>query len=243
MVRSRAWWAAALFAAVVMAGVASAQDIVVDGETITAGDIDQRSRFDQLATHKMPSREQVIDELRGELHDIHEASKLGLIPSASDVDTAYANMAARMHLTADQLTKALVQKGIDARTLKQRIRADIVRQQHLRSKGVPLGSPREPVNRLLDPGPSPPGPRWCRGCAQVSDAGPATDALELPRAWDVNRMPNCRAGNRVEQDYRGRSDRGIGAVAADDESVTADEIERRMRFAEFMTHKAPGVRT
>ena len=219
MVRSRAWWAAALFAAVVMAGVASAQDIVVDGETITADDIDQRSRFDQLATHKMPSREQVIDELRAELHDIHEASKLGLIPSASDVDTAYANMAARMHLTADQLTKALVQQGIDARTLKQRIRADIVRQQHLRSLGLPpMRSPREPVPRLFDLGPSPAGPRWCRGCVQVSDAGPATHAVELPRAWDVNRMPNCRGGNRVEQDYRGRPDRGIGAVAADDES-------------------------
>jgi parvulin-like peptidyl-prolyl isomerase len=240
MVRSRAWWAVALFAAAVTADAVFAQDIVVDGDRITADDVDQRTRFDRLATHKMPSREQVIDELRAELHDIHQLSQLGLIPSASEVDAAYADMAARMHLTADQLTRALAQQGIDARMLKQRIRADIVRHQYLRSKGVPLGSPREPVNRLLDPGPSPAGPRWCRGCVQVSDAGPATAALELPHASDhLNRVPNCGRGNRVEQDHHGRPDRGIGAVVADDESVAADEIEKRMRFAEFITHEAP----
>jgi hypothetical protein len=48
-----------------------------------------------------------------------------------------------MHLTADRLTRALAQQGIDARTLKRSIRADLARKQLLRlGPAVPeLGPP------------------------------------------------------------------------------------------------------
>ena len=40
-----------------------------------------------------------------------------------DVDEQYADMAKRMHLTADQLTQTLGQNGVDAKTLKAKILA------------------------------------------------------------------------------------------------------------------------
>jgi len=41
-------------------------DATVDDESITELDIEQRSKLDQLATRRTPSREEVIDELRKE---------------------------------------------------------------------------------------------------------------------------------------------------------------------------------
>jgi peptidyl-prolyl cis-trans isomerase SurA len=43
-------------------------------------------------------------------------------------------MSRRMHLTAEQLTQALAHAGVDAQTLKARIRADIAWQQIVRGK-------------------------------------------------------------------------------------------------------------
>ena len=97
--------AALLLVALATADVVRARDIVVDNETITGYDIDQRSRFDQLATHKAPPRQQVIDELRQETPVIDEARGQGIDVPDADVDQAYANMAARMHMTAEQLTR------------------------------------------------------------------------------------------------------------------------------------------
>jgi len=162
-----------LVVAVLAAATVLAQDVVVDGERITADDIDQRTRFDQLAAHKLPSREQVIDELRDEALWVREARRYGLDISDRDIDNAYANMAGRMHLTAEQLTQALSHQGVDARTLKRKIRAEIARQQLRRSKpnqDQPMPPPSTGP-RLRDPGPSLDGPDWCVHCPRQSDVG------------------------------------------------------------------------
>jgi peptidyl-prolyl cis-trans isomerase SurA len=52
----------------------------------------------------------------------------------SQVDTAFGNMASRMHMSGTQLTDALSHQGIDAMTLKAKIRADIAWQQIVRGK-------------------------------------------------------------------------------------------------------------
>jgi peptidyl-prolyl cis-trans isomerase SurA len=72
------------------ASIGRAQEVVVivDGEPITDLDIEQRSKFTQLATRKTPSREEVIDELRKEKLKMHEARKAGLEVSDSEVDEA-----------------------------------------------------------------------------------------------------------------------------------------------------------
>ncbi len=100
--------------------------VMVNGEPITDFDVEQRSKLIFLSTHKQPSRQDVINELIDEKVKIKEAKKYGVDPGASDIDQAYGQMAARMHLSGDQLTKTLQAQGIRADTLKSRIKADMV---------------------------------------------------------------------------------------------------------------------
>ena len=108
--------------------------VVVNGAPITTYDIDQRSRFEALATHKTPARQDVIQQLIDEKLKVQVGRKYKLEVEDNQVETAYANMAQRMHLTGQQLTDALAKQGIDAQTLKAKIRADIAWQQIVRGK-------------------------------------------------------------------------------------------------------------
>jgi peptidyl-prolyl cis-trans isomerase SurA len=125
-----------IFAALMATTTARAQQIVVivNGEPITALDVDQRSKLTQLSTHKVPPRQEVIDELINEKLKLREAKKFGLEITASEVDTAYASMAGRMRFTADQLTQQLARSGVNASTLKARIKADIAWAQIVRGR-------------------------------------------------------------------------------------------------------------
>jgi peptidyl-prolyl cis-trans isomerase SurA len=118
----------ALVLMVVSSSPACAQQVVVmvSGEPITNFDIEQRSKLIMLSTHKMPDRQQVINELIDEKVKIREGKKFSIDPSAGDVDQSYAAMSGRMRLTPDQLTKTLEAQGMRADTLKSRIRADMV---------------------------------------------------------------------------------------------------------------------
>ena len=113
-----------IFAALMAATTARAQQI----------DVDQRSKLTQLSTHKVPPRQEVIDELINEKLKLREAKKFGLEITASEVDTAYASMAGRMRFTADQLTQQLARSGVNVSTLKARIKADIAWAQIVRGR-------------------------------------------------------------------------------------------------------------
>jgi peptidyl-prolyl cis-trans isomerase SurA len=108
--------------------------LLVNGEPITALDIEQRAKLDQLSTHKLPSRQDVIDELITEKLKIREGKKWGLEVSDSEVDTAFSTMAARMRMNPEQLIKELAKSGVNAATLKHRIKADIVWPQLVRGR-------------------------------------------------------------------------------------------------------------
>jgi peptidyl-prolyl cis-trans isomerase SurA len=129
---------AALVAVAVSApgAAAHAQQIVVivNGDPITALDIEQRSKLTQLSTHKAPGRQEVLDELINEKLKVREAKKFGLEISSSEIDSAYATMAGRMRLTADQLTEQLAKSGIHVATLKARIKADLTWPQLVRGR-------------------------------------------------------------------------------------------------------------
>jgi peptidyl-prolyl cis-trans isomerase SurA len=122
-------------APIVSATIAGAQQIVliVNGEPITALDIEQRSKLNQLS-QKAPSRQEVIEDLITEKLKVREAKRLGLEVSAADVDNGFAAMASRMRLTPEQLTAQLARSGINVATLKHRIRADIAWPQLVRGR-------------------------------------------------------------------------------------------------------------
>src|SRR6516165_10867696 len=100
--------------------------VMVNGDPITEYDIEQRSKLDFLSTHKQPARQDIISQLIDDKVKIKEAKKFGVDPTASDVDQAYGEMASRMHITADQLSKTLEGQGIRPETLKARVKADLV---------------------------------------------------------------------------------------------------------------------
>ena len=120
----------------VLATDARAQQVVVivNGEPITALDIEQRSKLTLLSTHKAPPRTEVIEELLTEKLKVREAKKLGFEIPGSEIDTAYATMASRMRMTSDQLTATLAKSGLSPTTLKDRIRADMTWPQLVRGR-------------------------------------------------------------------------------------------------------------
>ncbi len=120
----------------ILATAAGAQQVVVivNGDPITALDIEQRTKLHQVSTHKIPARQEVLDELINEKLKVKEAKKFGLEIPSSDVDAAYASMASRMRITAEQLTEQLAKSGVNAATLKARIKADITWSQLVRGR-------------------------------------------------------------------------------------------------------------
>jgi peptidyl-prolyl cis-trans isomerase SurA len=131
--------ATAVLVAALVAGTAStsrAQQIVVmvDGEPITALDLEQRSKLIQASTHKAPARQEVLDDLINDKLEVKEAKKYSLEVSDSDVDKAYSSMASRMNLSAQQFNEVLAKTGIRPDTLKSRIRAQIVWGQLVKGK-------------------------------------------------------------------------------------------------------------
>lgn len=108
--------------------------VIVNGEPITALDVEQRSKLQFLSTRKAPARQEILDDLIDEKLKVREAKKFGLEASNAEVDSAFASMAGRMRFTADQLTQELARSGITPATLKSRIRADIVWPQIVRGR-------------------------------------------------------------------------------------------------------------
>jgi peptidyl-prolyl cis-trans isomerase SurA len=108
--------------------------VMVNGEPITALDIEQRSKFIQLTTQKTLPRPEVIDELIDEKLKVKEGKRWGIDVAESEVETNYASMAGRMRFSAAQLTENLAKSGINANTLKSRIRADLTWQSLVRGR-------------------------------------------------------------------------------------------------------------
>jgi peptidyl-prolyl cis-trans isomerase SurA len=121
--------AAALAAASLLAvpAVGRAQEVVVlvDGEPVTALDIDQRAKFIQMSTQKTPTRKEVLDGLIDEILEIREAKKFGIDVPAAEVDNAFVNVGTRMGADTAKLTAMLTKGGASADTLKHRLKAEL----------------------------------------------------------------------------------------------------------------------
>jgi len=121
--------AAAVILAMTLAvpSLCRAQQVValVNGQPITALDIEHRAKFIQMSSKKVPSRKEVLDSLIDEILEVTEAKRFTLEVSDADVDKSYDGVASRMGLDAQKLTQLLVNGGASADTLKRRLRAQI----------------------------------------------------------------------------------------------------------------------
>jgi peptidyl-prolyl cis-trans isomerase SurA len=128
--------AALIVVATCVAATAQNVVVVVNGEPITALDVEQRMKFLQLTnpSQKPAAKQTVIEELIDEKLKVREGKRWGIEISDSEVETMYATMGQRMRFTAEQLTQSLERGGVKANTLKARIRADSVWQQLVRGR-------------------------------------------------------------------------------------------------------------
>ena len=113
--------------AVAVVSDARAQQIValVNGQPITALDVEYRSKFMQLSTKKVPARKEVIDSLIDEILEVNEAKRFTLEVPDADVDNAFTRIATNMGLDAQKFAQVLASSGTNADTLKRRLRAQI----------------------------------------------------------------------------------------------------------------------
>jgi peptidyl-prolyl cis-trans isomerase SurA len=127
--RRNAIAAAALAAALVLLvpGIARAQQVValVDGQPITSLDVEQRTKFMQLGNNKVPSRQDVLNEIIDEILEIREAKKYSIDVPEAEVDDSYSHVAQRMGVDTQKLTDILTKGGASPDTLKQRLRAEL----------------------------------------------------------------------------------------------------------------------
>jgi peptidyl-prolyl cis-trans isomerase SurA len=133
----------ALFAAVVAlgAGLALAQEVsikvLVNDDPISDYDISQRERFLAITTQEEPGPElkkKSTDLLIDERLQIQEGRSLSFTPDEDEVTRVLSDMAKKNNLDVDGLSKALSNAGVNIKTLKDRIRAQLVWQDVVRRK-------------------------------------------------------------------------------------------------------------
>jgi len=118
------------------ANAAQAQQVmvIVNGDPITAYDIEQRMKLVSISGQKSADRQATIQELIDEKLKIQLLKKFGIEGMDQDVENAYGNMARRMRTTPAAFTEQLAKSGVNSATLKQRIRAEIVWNQVVRGR-------------------------------------------------------------------------------------------------------------
>jgi peptidyl-prolyl cis-trans isomerase SurA len=127
---------AALAAAAVAPVPAFAQKVlaVVNGDPITAFDIEQRTKLTQITIQKSPSQKEVMEELIEEKLKVQLLRRYSIEGVDTEVENAFNNMARRARMTPQQLTEQLNRSGVMIGTLKARIKAELTWSQIIRGK-------------------------------------------------------------------------------------------------------------
>lgn len=139
MIRRFGAIATVIFAVLLPAAHANAQSkiaVVVNDTAITSYEIGQRARLLRLITRKSSSytRSRAREELINEALQLHEAAQRGVTVSGAQVEQAYASIAERSKLTAARLSSILKSSGVNPKTLKDRLKAQIAWSSLIRSR-------------------------------------------------------------------------------------------------------------
>ena len=135
--------AAALLIAILVGGIAAviAQEvsikILVNDEPISDYDINQRERFLAITTQQEPSpalKKQAADMLIDERLQFQEGRKVSITPVEEDVTAILTDMAQKNNLNVEGLATALGKAGVNIKTVKDRIRAQVVWQATVQKK-------------------------------------------------------------------------------------------------------------
>jgi peptidyl-prolyl cis-trans isomerase SurA len=141
-------YGAALLAAVLLvvlvavaANFGQAQEVsivvLVNDDPISDYDVDQRERFLAITTQEQPSPElkkKATDQLIDERLQVQQGRKLSVSVDEDDVTRIVEDMAKKNNLDVDGLATALGKAGVNIKTLKDRIRSQLVWQNVVRQK-------------------------------------------------------------------------------------------------------------
>src|SRR6476469_9078701 len=111
--------------------------VLVNDDPITLYDIEQRQRFLAVTTQEQPSpalKKKATDMLIEERLQLQQGKKLGITPDEDDVNKVLVGMAKNNNMSPDQLATALGQMGVNIKTLRDRIRSQVVWQDVVRKK-------------------------------------------------------------------------------------------------------------
>ena len=111
--------------------------VLVNDDPITLYDVEQRQRFLAVTTQEQPSpalKKKATDMLIEERLQIQQGRKLGITPDEDEVNKVLASMAQNNNMSPDQLAAALGQMGVNIKTLRDRIRSQVVWQNVVRKK-------------------------------------------------------------------------------------------------------------
>ena len=133
-----------LLVAALGATPARAQQILamVNGDPITAFDVEQRVKLVKLTEQKVITPKEALEVLIGERCKLKEGKRFSVDLTAAEVDEQFDDVAKRMKIPSQQLAKVLEQQGIRPETLKAKLKADYVWQQMVRgrfSQGLLVG--------------------------------------------------------------------------------------------------------
>jgi peptidyl-prolyl cis-trans isomerase SurA len=111
--------------------------VLVNDDPITVYDVEQRQRFLAVTTQKPPGpalKKEATDMLIEERLQIQQGRKLGVTPDEQDVNRVLEGMAKNNNMSPEQLASALGQMGVNIKTLRDRVRAQVVWQDVVRKK-------------------------------------------------------------------------------------------------------------
>jgi peptidyl-prolyl cis-trans isomerase SurA len=111
--------------------------VLVNDDPISDYDIDQRTRFLAITEQTQPSpelKQKAVDMLIEERLQIQEGRRQGVTPDDDEVNKILGDMAKKNNLDVDGLATALGKTGVNIKTLKDRIRSQLVWQETVRTK-------------------------------------------------------------------------------------------------------------
>ena len=137
-VRLRRLLAVLALATLTMTGLAGARAqgvaAVVNGEPITAFDIEQRMKLNQISGAKAGGRQETMEELINEKLKIQLLKRFAIDGIDNEVDNTYSGMARRARMSPQAFTEQLAKANVGVATLKHKIKADIVWTQVIRGR-------------------------------------------------------------------------------------------------------------
>jgi len=155
---------AALFLSLAGAPPAIAQSAtaMVNGEPITARDVDQRMKISSLLFRPALSRPAAIQELIDDRVKLNEGRRLGMRVTPQGLDEALGRLAASARQTSVQFEQNLIRAGVDPEQVKAKLNAQIVWAELLRQRTRAGTVSNAELNAELDR-------RSAKGEARVTD--------------------------------------------------------------------------